>query len=144
MSSKKNSTERWNLMNEHIVSYLDKNERKRPLPKTTRNILCEIMIQFAYPRLDIAVTKGLNHLLKSPFCVHPKTGKHYIPRFFPRDFIALNCSKKRTQIYSHSRKSLHSYRPVESWKFWSWISSNHNSAYLRDRQICSGRKRKNS
>ena len=78
MSSKKNSTERWNLMNEQIVSYLDKNERKRPLPKTTRNILHEIMIQFAYPRLDIAVTKGLNHLLKSPFCVHPKTGKRFI------------------------------------------------------------------
>lgn len=43
--------------------------------KNHSKLLLEIKLQWSYPRLDVNVSKGVNHLLKSPLCVHPKTGK---------------------------------------------------------------------
>jgi len=39
----------------------------------------DLVCHYLYPRLDEKVTTGLNHLLKSPFSVHPNTGKICVP-----------------------------------------------------------------
>uniref|UniRef100_A0AA85IQT4 DNA primase n=1 Tax=Trichobilharzia regenti TaxID=157069 RepID=A0AA85IQT4_TRIRE len=71
------SSKRWNTLRK----FLKENGRT--------NISKELVLNYTYPRLDANVSTGVNHLLKSPFCVHPKTGHVCIP-FDPREVEKLD------------------------------------------------------
>lgn len=61
--------ERW----DRLAEYAKKKSVK------LNSVLVEIIFTYTYPRLDVNVSKGMNHLLKSPWCAHPKTGRVCVP-----------------------------------------------------------------
>ncbi|OAF69753.1 DNA primase small subunit [Intoshia linei] len=68
LNQHKSSKERWDQLKVEI-----KNCAKKKL--NIENLDDEIILQYCSPRLDVNVSKQLNHLLKCPFSVHPKTGR---------------------------------------------------------------------
>lgn len=60
------------------TAYSEDSERKKNLQQL-KGCLQEIVCSYLYPRLDVNVSKQRNHLLKSPFAVHPKTGRICVP-----------------------------------------------------------------
>ncbi|XP_073944138.1 DNA primase small subunit isoform X1 [Choristoneura fumiferana] len=86
------SLEKWHSFVNLVESYCKENGS---VGRKLKYLLEEIKIQLCYPRLDVNVTKGFNHLLKSPFSIHPKTGKVSVV-FHPNNVKSFNLDEVPT------------------------------------------------
>ncbi|KAI8867920.1 prim-pol domain-containing protein [Ramicandelaber brevisporus] len=72
------STKRWSQV-EEFVTQQQQQQQQQPGSSVHLSQVRDFKIQYTYPRLDDKVTTQINHLLKSPFCIHPKSGKVCVP-----------------------------------------------------------------
>lgn len=83
----------------------------------------DIVLEYTYPRLDIEVSKKLNHLLKSPFVVHPGTGRVCVPidtraldDFDPLGVPTVQGLLREIDTWQGSEEEGSNSRPAQDWE----------------------------
>ena len=73
------SVARWNKLVQKVDAANNPGKSGKQSSFEMKRCLFDVVFAHAYPRLDVEVSKHMNHLLKAPFCVHPKTGRVCVP-----------------------------------------------------------------
>lgn len=78
---KSSSADKWADIDKVAASGVSPNLDTRKLVEAKQNVILTVFM----PKLDGAVSRGTGHLLKSPFCVHPKTSNICVPMAVDED-----------------------------------------------------------
>lgn len=96
-------------------------------------VLAAIKVYYTYPRFDVEVTRGMNHLLKIPFSVHAKSRKISVPFPAAPIFESYSIDTKILQLGSiDGERSLPRFLPSETPTIDDLVNG-HVESYLKYR-----------